>query len=66
MLTERLTKAMHDAEFLRKDLRAAYKDAIAAGDRFAEVAIYRTMEDTASLVVAVSMLKHAAETSGKP
>ena len=60
MNTENITKAAQSFDLFMADLRAAHYDAIASGNRFAELAIMSAIEKAAPLHPVVKQLQDAA------
>lgn len=64
MKTENLTIAAHSVGFLACDLKKAHSDAIAAGNRFAEIAILAALGEAVALKDKITALVDAA--GGEP
>ncbi len=64
MKTENLTIAAHSVGFLVSDLRKAHSDAIASGNRFAEIAILAVLGEAVALKDKITALVDAA--GGEP
>lgn len=60
MNTENITKAAQTFELFMSDVRAAHRDAIASGNRFAELAMMKLLSEGAALNANLKDVKDAA------
>lgn len=49
MKTENLTKALHSAQFLAREIREAHTDAVNSENQFSEIAIFNLIEASVKL-----------------
>lgn len=60
-MKEQLSKAHHSALFLKDEIRDAHAAAVAAGNQFAEIAIFDLISEAVALEQKVKRLLEASE-----
>ena len=60
MKSENITKALHDADFAAASIAAAYREAIAAGDEFADMILEIALRDAHKLSALLTRIQDAA------